>query len=240
MIARIHKSLVVFAAAFGLAATAAPAAAGPITVTFEQVNPGLGSAGQYNWNTGSTAIDGILYTPMTNGSSSANHFITFCIQQNQYISGGTTYSDYTFANLENAPVPGTPMSATAADALRQMWAEFRDDLDTGSATDKNNKSAAFQNAVWHLVSGYNPSLSGAELTDYNTFLNPNNWHSGFANLAAIVSQEHQDQILELKSGYVVDPNGNLVATPAPATLAVALLIAPALVLVYRRSAVRVA
>ena len=61
----------------------APVVAAPISATFEGVNPGIGNAGQYNWNTGSTTYEGLMYTPIGNGSSYANHFITFCIERNQ-------------------------------------------------------------------------------------------------------------------------------------------------------------
>ena len=230
----LNKSLVGFALVVGFAVTTGSAKAGPITVTFEHVGPGIGNAGQYNWNTGSTTYEGVLYTPMGNGSSSMNHFITFCIERNQYISNGSTYNDYYFSNLELSPVPGPAMPSSAPDDIRAMWAEFRSSLDT------NTESAAFQEAVWHLADpGYNPSLSGAELTYYNAYLNSSNWQSGLANLASMVNQERQDQILELEPGYIVDENGNIIPVPAPATLVVALLVAPAMVL-RRRLARKVA
>jgi hypothetical protein len=213
------------------AASSTPAAASPITVTFEKVGPGIGNAGQYNWNTGSIAYEGILYTPYANNSSSQNHIVMFCIERNQFINNNTTYSGYHFANLENAPVPGTVMSSAIANAIRAMWAEYRDDLNVGTTTEKNEKSAAFQHAVWRLLDpSYNPSLSGNTLNNYNAFLNPSNWKHGLANLAAIVHSQHQDQIFELERGYIVTPGGNLLLVPAPATLVIAVLIAPALVL----------
>ena len=209
------------------------ASAAPVTVSFEGVHPGVGSAGQYNWNTGSTSYTGLLYTPNGNGSSSANHFITFCIEQTQHT---TTLHNYQFSNLITSPVPGSGMSPAAADALRAMWAEFRDDLDV---TDRANRSAAFQNAVWHLVDpSFNPSLSGPVAGYYSTYLNSANWNSVLANLATLVSPTQQDQLLELESGYTV-VDGSIQATPEPTMLALGLLVAPAIYL-RRRLANRTA
>lgn len=212
------------ALALVVSAGGSPAAAAPITVSFEGVSPGIGNAGQYNWNSGATNFAGVVYTPFGNGSLSANHFVTFCIEQNQHIGGGTTYGNYSFSNLEDSPVPGPAMPASAPDDIRAMWAQYRGGVDT------NAESAAFQHAVWHLVDpSYNPSLSGSELSFYNTYLNSGSWLSGLANLATMVSSSNQDQLLELQRGYFVDGGGNIV-TPAPATLAIAALMAPALLL----------
>lgn len=203
------------------------ATAAPLSVTFESVTPGIGSAGMYNWNTGGTTYNGVVYTPV---AGDPTHFITFCIQQNQYISGGATYTNnYHFAPLTAAPVGAgaVPMSASTAEALEKMWAQFFGTLDTA------DEAAAFQNAVWHLVSGYNPSLSAGVDEYYDEYLNPANWKSGRANLIAITSGENQDQILQIKPGYqVID--GNIVPTPEPTTLALGLLAAPAVVLGLRR------
>lgn len=232
----LHR--MIFTAGLILAGIAAPVTASPTSVSFEGVTPGIGSAGQYNWNTGSTNYEGMVYTPFGNGSSSANHFVTFCIERNQFISGGSTYGGYHFSTLGGSPVPGPAMSSSTADALRAMWAEFRDDLDVGP--DQAARSAAFQEAVWHLMdSNYNPSPSMSANTDYySTYLNSANWHSGLANLAAIVNGNQQDQIFQLKQGYTVI-NGEITATPEPTTLVIGLLVAPALYL-RRRFAAQVA
>jgi hypothetical protein len=225
-------------AAVGAAlAVAAAATAAPITVHFEGVGPGSGSAGQYNWNTGATHHIGVVYTPHGNGSASATHFITFCIERDQFISGGSTYTNYQFNTLAGSPVPGPAMPAAVANALRAMWAEYRDDLDTGTAADKAAKSAAFQHAVWRLLDpAYNPGLGGAELGHYTTFLNPATWNSGFANLITITSPDKQDQLLELRRGFAPGPDGRIQAVPAPAALLTALVFTPAVLLRRRLAA----
>ena len=85
--------------ALGLMATGSISQAA-YTVTFENVGPGDGvSAGQYNWHDSGGAPVNILYTPNGNGSSSGQHFVTFCIQTTQFISAGD-YTNYTFTTLE--------------------------------------------------------------------------------------------------------------------------------------------
>ncbi len=190
----------------------APLYAGPVTVTFNNVSPGYSPAGQYNWTLGGPNIPGIVYT-------SGNNFATFCIEQTQYIWLGQTYSGYQFTTLTNAANPGPTITPQEASNLQQMWAEFRHTIGND-----NDKAAAFQHAVWHLVdSSYNPSLSGNVLTYYNQYINPANWNSGYANLIAMVHPRHQDQILELRRGYRVNQFGDIEPVPAPATLAVGLL-----------------
>jgi hypothetical protein len=198
-----------------LLAAFATAPAAPLSLSHEGINPVVSGAGQFNWNTGSTTYSNIVYTPYGNGSSSANHFITFCIEQNQHI---TTLDNYEISTLTSSPIPGSGMSQAAADALRAMWAEFRDDLDVA---DRANRSAAFQNAVWHLVDpGFNPSMSGPVSGYYSMYLNSANWHSGLANLATLSSPTQQDQILEIQ----------IQSTPEPTTLMLGLLVAPAIYL----------
>ena len=213
----------------GLATSVTPATASPLTVTFEGVSPAIGNAGQYNWNTGAVHISGILYTPNLNGSSSLNHFVAFCMEQSQNVTAGTTYTgDYAFSNLETSPSPGPVLTASTANDIRAMWAEYRGGLDTA------DESAAFQHAVWHLVQpSYNPTLGGTVGGYYNTYLTSSSWQSGLANLATLISDSKQDQIFELRRGFVVQ-NGQITEVPEPATLAVFGGIALAGAFGYRR------
>ncbi|MCS7271465.1 MAG: hypothetical protein NZ703_10295 [Gemmataceae bacterium] len=186
------------------------AVAAPVTVTFNGVGPGYSPAGQYNW-TSSGTIAGLVY-------SSGNNFATFCIEQTQYITPGTTYQ-YQFAPLTNAPNPGPVLSVAQANALRAMWAQYRSGVDT------NDEAAAFQHAVWHIVDPlYNPSLSGSVLSFYNQYLNSATWTSGYANLAAMVHPHYQDHIVEIQRGWWVNQQGDLEPIPAPASLVVGLLL----------------
>jgi hypothetical protein len=225
---RVHLFGALAALLLGGAATAAP-----VLVTFEKVSPGIGSAGQYNWNTGGTTYDGMVYSPYGNGSLSANHFVTFCIEQNQFINPNTAYSGYEFALLTDGPSPGPAMSSGTADALSMMWAEFFGSLDTAA------ESAAFQQAVWHLLNpGYSPTPTPVAVVDgyvdyYSLYLDPANWKSGKANLGLLKNGGQQDQIFELKKGYTV-VDGNIVPTPEPGTLLLGLLVVPAVAVGLRR------
>ncbi len=204
----------VFAAA-GLVLAAGVASAGPITVTFEGVRPGTGNAGQYNWNSGGTTYAGLAYTPFGNGSASATHFVSFCIERTQTINGGTTYSDYTLS-------PYTGSTGTAF-SLRSMWAEFRDDVDVGTDAEKAAKSTAFQHAVWSLIDpSYLPALTANESVYLTAYMNSANWNSGLANLGLMSSANSQDQLVAML--------GAPQATPEPGMLALGLLIAPAVYL----------
>jgi hypothetical protein len=210
----------VFAATGMLLAAVGAASAGPITVTFEGVRPGTGTAGQYNWNSGGTTYAGLAYTPFGNGSASATHFVSFCIERTQTINSGTTYSGYTLS-------PYTGSTGTEY-AVRAMWAEFRDDLDVGTAADRAAKSTAFQHAVWSLIDPtYLPALTANESVYLAAYLNSANWNSGLANLGLMSSANSQDQLVAML--------GSPQATPEPGMLALGLLLAPAVYLRRRRA-----
>lgn len=197
---------------------AAPAVAAPVQVAlgdtlqvqFLNVTPGQGSAGMYNWTSGSTTYAGLVYS-----NPAANKFVTFCIELSQNTSGNT--AAYQLLDLEQAPNPGHHMTPATADALRAMWAEHFDDLDT------NAEAAAFQQAVWHLIAnGPGNTPSTPSLT--STYLNQSGWQSGYANLAVLSNGSLQDQLVQVKSSVLNVP------TPEPGMLALALLVAPAVYL----------
>jgi hypothetical protein len=209
------------------AGLAAPALADPIavgfgstvSVKFTGVTPGQGNAGMYNWTTGGTTYAGLVYA-----DPAANSFITFCVEQTENTSSSP--QPYTLVPLEQGPNT-RPMSAGTADALRAMWAEYRDDADDSPAA-----AAAFQRAVWHLLA--NPHLvpvtptGGASLLAgtpslFDQFVNPFNWNSGFAELAVLSNNGFQDQLVQVSSNATL-------ATPEPGTLALGLLVLPAVLL----------
>ncbi len=220
--------------ALGLLASARPADAG-FTATFDSVQPGSTSggeyAGQFDWHT-SSVVSGVAYnvTGTNNSSYPSTHFISFCIQFNQNISFGSTYT-YNLVNLEAAPQGGTgttTMTASSADRIRRMWAA---EVDTGNLNGSATNSAAFQWAVWSIL-GYVPpdlttvsGLDNAIAIQANYYKNTVSTSAGAkANLWAMASPTAQDQVIELGSGYVGnDPNGGpVLATPAPASLVLAL------------------
>lgn len=211
------------------AGLAAPAIANPIAVgigseidvKFTGVHPGQGSAGMYNWTTGNTTYSGLVYA-----DPATNSFVSFCIEQSQHTN--SSFQPYTLHLLEQGPNPGPHMAPGTADALRAMWAEFRDDAD-----DSNAAAAAFQNAVWHLLNNPHivpvanpgsPSLLAGGSTLFDQFINPYNWNSGFANLAVMSNNGLQDQLVQ------VTFNAEPTPTPEPGMLALGLLVLPAILL----------
>jgi hypothetical protein len=212
------RPLAPLAVVCALSAAAAPAVAAPVQVAlgdtlqvqFLNVNPGSGSAGMYNWTTGGTTYDGLVYS-----NPSANKFVTFCVEQSQNTSG--SMSPYTLLALEQGPNPGTHMTPATANALRAMWAQYFHTLDT------NAEAAAFQEAVWHLIAngpGPTPSTSGLK----STYLTQSSWQSGYANLAVLSNGSLQDQLVQVNGSVLGTP------TPEPGMLALGLLVLPAVYL----------
>lgn len=200
---------------------APPAFAGPISVSFgstidvkfDGVSPGAGSAGMYHW-TSDAHYAGLVYT-----SPNTNQFVSFCIERNEFTS--SSWKPYTIDPLEGAPNPGPHMSHATADALRGMWAQYFAGVNTA------DEAAAFQNAVWHLVSngGFNPVLTSGQQGYYNDYINSANWRSGLAGLAVLSSDGHQDQLIQVTPPLVgPDP------VPEPGMLALGLLVIPAVLL----------
>jgi hypothetical protein len=197
----------------------APAVANPIAVTFGDtvnmrylgVNPGHGGDGLYNWSTGNTTYSGLVYADPAH-----NTLGTFCVERSQPLASGM--QPYELVQLTQAPT-GQHMSAATADALRMMWAEYFDDVDT------SDEAAAFQNAVWHLVDGSydSPYATGSAVDDlFHLYLNASTWNSGRANLGVLSSGTLQDQLVQLTP--------DAVETPEPSLLALGLLVLPAVYL----------
>lgn len=108
---------------------------------------------------GSTPTSGDGYVPV---DSFANTFWAWCLQPDETVRLGTTYT-YTLAALESAPItkPGSTMgsfavgSGDAADAMRLLVWTLNDDLDgtiaaLGSANQVDLR-AAFQLALWEIA-----------------------------------------------------------------------------------------
>ena len=154
------------------------------------------------------------------GDSSGN-FLTFCVEINQDVHLGGTYTFYT-GTVESAPTPGNPipgssgMGAAKAALLDELWARHYADI-----TDANS-GAAFQVAVWDIVydADFNLNvgnfhaygntsainLAASWLTDINTnasdYPNP--------NLIALKSNDYQDQVT-----FGPPPKSPPLSTPLP-------------------------
>lgn len=205
----------VIACLFGSTAFANPitvALGDTVSVRFDGVHPGNGSAGMYNW-TSNGHYAGLVYA-----DPNANQFVTFCIERNEFTS--SSWQPYTLRSLEDAPNPGPHMSHSTADALRGMWAQYFADVNTA------DEAAAFQNAVWYLLSNgsYSSILNSGQQGYFNNYTNSATWQSGLANLAVLSNSGFQDQLVQ-----VTPPVANA-TTPEPGMLALGLLVIPAVLL----------
>ncbi|MCC7407315.1 MAG: hypothetical protein IT442_04540 [Phycisphaeraceae bacterium] len=97
-------------------------------------------AGVFNW----TRVGG------TEAGMPTGQFHTVCIELDQYISFGGTYT-YDLINVTDGPRPGLAvlggsMSDTSAELLKKFWAAHYNE-----ALTSNDKGAAFQIGVWDIV-----------------------------------------------------------------------------------------
>jgi hypothetical protein len=167
-----------------------------VGVTFNGSNLGSVIAGPEMWHqTGGTTLLGDA-----NGD-----FLTFCVEINQDVHLGGTYSFYT-GTVQSAPTPGNPipgssgMGATKAALLDELWDRHYADI-----TDANS-GAAFQVAVWDIVYDADFNLNSGNFKAYGntaattlaatwlTDINTNNTPYGNPNLIAIKSDCYQDQV----------------------------------------------
>lgn len=170
----------------------------------------------------------------------AHNFSSFCIEYNSHVYLGR---DYTFQvrTLESSPIPGTGMGSAKSDAIRRLWAGYRTAINTASSPTATNaldgkytvreQYAAFQLAIWKILGTSNlPTNFAGDINNlsniYVTYANNKSNHN-LANLVALSSgldskgkpnSDFQDQIVELKDGWVVNGFGDIVKTPAPATV----------------------
>ena len=185
----------------------------PLYVTAKLTNVGLGQ------NTTPGFAGEILWTqaPLNNAAWVNNSFTSFCIEINQHVNLGGTYTFETKA-LENAPVsPSTPMGITGkADQIRRMWSyAHADPLRLHDPVNAAKENAAFQQAIWKILDS-NFTVDNSLSLYVSTFIaQSNNSSNAKANLIALTNPGVQDQIVELNSGYY--PSGNdVIAAPAPA------------------------
>lgn len=165
------KPRVILGACLALSCWAGAAARGEtISVRFTGVSPGKnvsvyydrngpGSGGASTITVGTGAYNWVPTVGSTNAVPFDQPFQSFCIDFDQFVQSPVTF---TVAPLEAAPVtiePGaagsgpssTAMSAAQANWLRELWGERRAELDVGTASQRADRAAAFQLAVWELL-----------------------------------------------------------------------------------------
>lgn len=151
------RSLSLAVSAVATLALAAVATATPVTVTYNGVSPSKtvslskNSGGSYsNYSAGLVNLTGAV----SNQADLRGAFTAFCIDINQSISNGNTYTNFNTAALQDAPIPTSPMGAGKADQISQLWFNERSILSSADSY------AAFQVAIWEIVNDSGLSLSG--------------------------------------------------------------------------------
>ena len=179
-------------------------AMGTINVTDMGTHPGVvvtytfngakdyAEAGVYNWTRSATNPGTYAGTP-TPGQT----FGAFCVEIDQDLPSGPNIG-YTVTDL-------AAQGAAKADQLKELWGRFHASIGTD-----NTKAAAFQSAVWEIVSdtGKNvtsgafrldtASASGAAVANQaQSWLNQLNGCGPKANLLEMSSPTDQDQLFEV-------------------------------------------
>ena len=154
-----------FAAAIAVAAIAASSFAGTVDVKF--VGTGLGRNVQVNRNGNATNLfAGQLMHNFSNGQgdcvSLSGTQATFCTELTEYVATNT--SPFDSAALEDAPESG-PMGAAAAQAVKDIYAQANGrQFATSGTVDNKDLAAAFQIAIWEVVTDYDGTAASLDVT----------------------------------------------------------------------------
>jgi hypothetical protein len=147
----------------------------------------------------------------------------FCIEM-QYSTA--SFAPYTLVDLASAPKPdgpeSSPMGATKADYIRELWARHIGDTNT------DNGAAAFQAAVWEIVyedklawnvltADLTSSTSSFKIDNVGVGTTANTW---LADLLNNPGGAKADNLVALSSGSYQD---YLVEVPAPGAIILGLM-----------------
>ena len=194
------RSLSLTVSAVATLALAAVATATPVSVTYNGVSPSKSvslsknSGGTYsNYTAGLNNLTGAV----SNQSDLRGAFTAFCIDINQTISNGNSYTDFNTTALQSAPIPTSPMGAAKADQISQLWYNGR------SILSSSDSYAAFQVAIWEIVNDTGLSLSGGTFraasgsvrTLAQGYLDKIDGIGGRTSLFAIASPSTQDFVV---------------------------------------------
>jgi hypothetical protein len=206
---------------------------------------------QIDWTSSSSSLAGLVLT-------NKGVLPTFCIEIPQDVYEGSTYNFQPTA-LTNLPTSGPPLNTNKIKELGQLWGALYSTLKSSSdyaafqiaiwaIVYGNGNLADFSWAGTHQNgtltfegSNVNYPFTATGADAYTAFgwlenLANGKYKSDSANLVgfdvtSLSGQPAQDQLAELKPGYCVNPNGDIVSAPAPSALILALVgIVPCLAL----------
>lgn len=221
------KTRTIATVAAAIAATCGLANAGVVTVQYTGTGQGRSvhvASPAFNGN----VFAGQLKHTITGGAGddseyNGNH-VTFCTDLSQRVT--STPRTYEIVGLDEMP-NSTPMGDAKADAIRKMY-----DFAAGSqllGTASSDLGAAFQLAVWEIITDYNPSIFGGNLsvtagsfratkTDGSSLWNGVQTHLTALLGAATTEGDGSSYLAGLRSSGYQD---QIVPIPAPGSVALA-------------------
>lgn len=193
--------------AFAAIVWAGAAGAATISATLNGVSPSksvsISTDGGWHY---SKVLAGELDWSRTGGSAAGvpAHFSTFCIELDETVKSGTNYT-YNLGNLLTGPTSVSGgMGSSKANLLAELYGRFL----SGLTQSDSNYAAAFQIAIWEIVTDSNRNLSsgnfrvknqGSYYTQAQTMLSALNGSGPKLNLQALMQTCVQDQV------YVPEP-----------------------------------
>lgn len=142
----------------------AAALAETVSVDFDGISPGKSFSYKFNGGSGTTTAGMFHWDTQPSSQVDLGNFVTFCVELAQTV-GDTVF---TIVPVENAPSPGAgvggvgsylSMGITKANQIRELWGRYFDTLLTGTSSQKSDKTAAFQIAIWEIVHDNDNSLA---------------------------------------------------------------------------------
>src|SRR4051794_16871122 len=152
-------------------------------------NKDYADAGVSNWTRSATNPGTFAGSP-----TPGEKFGVFCLEPDQEFPSGNTVA-YNVIDLDSDPTNG-PMGAAKAGAIRELWGRFR-----GAIGTDGTKAAAFQMAVWEIV------------TDSGRDLSSGVFRAGTANAGEVAVKNQAQSWLNLING--TGPKANLLALSSP-------------------------
>ncbi len=218
------RSLIVAAAAFGLASAAS---ADVVTVKFTGTGKGQNIRINFNGNS-SDVFAGQLKHQISNATGFNSYlngiWTTYCTDLSEYVSSSN--NSFNLATVDQL-MASRPNAAAKANALRSLFVAGGSTILSSSAT--NDQGTAFQLAVWEVITDFDPTKAnnGLNLTSGNFSAKQTNNNALPSTLANAVNAYFTSAALNTADdGSLVGimRSGNqdqIIKVPAPGALALA-------------------
>ncbi len=181
---------VIFTACLTLAINASSSWAETVNVKY--VGKGLGRNVQWTTNGGAnwkTTFAGQLMHNLqgtVGGVTVDGDYTCFCTELGEYTN--SNQNPFEVVELKDAPVPGTPMGPTKAQAIVDIYSQYGSQaLATSGGGGTNDFSSAFQIAIWEIAYDYDGTAPSLNITGGNFEARSTNSSPLYANVAANVA-----------------------------------------------------